>query len=159
MATTGPIGNSIAWPSIARASLSHGSLKHQAKHFFYATGWKKFELWNLVIRARQLSRMPPTRGGAVQGHSRFPPHQQGPAGCGRTITRGHIASPRGSCGARCRRAIDVIRITRITMTVGLLIGWFAFRLLGGHPRHHDRGLCRKANFSRRLQRTSDIRIF
>jgi radical SAM superfamily enzyme YgiQ (UPF0313 family) len=48
------------WPSIARASLSHGSLKHQAKHFFYATGWKKFEpLWNLVIRARQLSRMTP----------------------------------------------------------------------------------------------------
>jgi radical SAM superfamily enzyme YgiQ (UPF0313 family) len=48
------------WPSIARASLSHGSLKHQAKHFFYATGWKKFEpLWNLVIRARQPSRMTP----------------------------------------------------------------------------------------------------
>jgi radical SAM superfamily enzyme YgiQ (UPF0313 family) len=48
------------WPSIARASLSHGSLKHQRKHFFYATGWKKFEpLWNLVIRARQLSRMTP----------------------------------------------------------------------------------------------------
>jgi radical SAM superfamily enzyme YgiQ (UPF0313 family) len=48
------------WPSIARASLSHGSLKHQAKHFFYATGWKKFEpLWNLVIQARQLSRMTP----------------------------------------------------------------------------------------------------
>ena len=48
------------WPSIARASLSHGALKHQAKHFFYATGWKKFEpLWNLVIRPRQLSRMTP----------------------------------------------------------------------------------------------------
>ena len=31
------------WSSIARASLSHGSLKHQAKHFFYAAGWKKFE--------------------------------------------------------------------------------------------------------------------
>src|SRR5262249_36388779 len=30
------------WPSIARASLSHGSIKHQAKHFFYAAGWKKF---------------------------------------------------------------------------------------------------------------------
>ena len=48
------------WPSIARASLSHGSLKHQAKHFFYATGWKKFEAaWNLMIRARQLRRMTP----------------------------------------------------------------------------------------------------
>jgi radical SAM superfamily enzyme YgiQ (UPF0313 family) len=48
------------WSSVARASLSHGSLRHQAKHFFYATGWKKFEpLWNLVIRARQLRRMTP----------------------------------------------------------------------------------------------------
>jgi radical SAM superfamily enzyme YgiQ (UPF0313 family) len=48
------------WPLIARASLSHGSLKHQAKHFFYASGWKKFEpLWNFVIRARQLRIMTP----------------------------------------------------------------------------------------------------
>jgi radical SAM superfamily enzyme YgiQ (UPF0313 family) len=43
------------WSSIARASLSHGTLKHQAKHFFYATGWRKFQpLWDLVIRAHQL---------------------------------------------------------------------------------------------------------
>jgi hypothetical protein len=35
-------------------------VKHQAKHFFYASGWKKFEpLWNFVIRARQLGRMTP----------------------------------------------------------------------------------------------------
>src|SRR5262245_17152503 len=48
------------WSSIGRASLAHGSLKHQAKHFFYATGWKKFEpVWDLVIRARQLRRMTP----------------------------------------------------------------------------------------------------
>jgi radical SAM superfamily enzyme YgiQ (UPF0313 family) len=48
------------WSSIARASLSHGSLKHQAKHFFYAAGWKKFEpLWDLVIRARRLRIMTP----------------------------------------------------------------------------------------------------
>ena len=48
------------WSSIARASLSHDSVKHQAKHFFYAAGWKKFEAaWNLVIRARQLRRMTP----------------------------------------------------------------------------------------------------
>jgi radical SAM superfamily enzyme YgiQ (UPF0313 family) len=48
------------WPSISRASLSHGSLKHQAKHFFYAAGWKKFEAaWNMVIRARQLRHMTP----------------------------------------------------------------------------------------------------
>ena len=48
------------WPSITRAALSHDSLKHQAKHFFYAAGWKKFEAaWNVVIRARQLRTMTP----------------------------------------------------------------------------------------------------
>jgi radical SAM superfamily enzyme YgiQ (UPF0313 family) len=48
------------WSSIGRASLSHGSLKHQARHFFYATGWKKFEpLWDVMIRARQLRHMTP----------------------------------------------------------------------------------------------------
>jgi radical SAM superfamily enzyme YgiQ (UPF0313 family) len=48
------------WSAIGRASLSHGTLKHQAKHFFYAAGWKKFEpLWDLVIRARQLRCMTP----------------------------------------------------------------------------------------------------
>ena len=48
------------WPNIARGSLAHGSLKHQAKHFFYAAGWKKFEpLWDFVIRAKQLRAMTP----------------------------------------------------------------------------------------------------
>ena len=48
------------WPSIMRGSLSHGTVKHQAKHFFYAAGWKKFErLWDCVIRAKQLAAMTP----------------------------------------------------------------------------------------------------
>jgi hypothetical protein len=48
------------WSAIARASLHHGTLKHQAKHFFYAAGWKKFEsLWDLLIRARQLAHVTP----------------------------------------------------------------------------------------------------
>ncbi len=48
------------WASIARSSLCHGTLKHQAKHFFYAAGWKKFEpLWDMIIRARQLTRVTP----------------------------------------------------------------------------------------------------
>lgn len=48
------------WPAITRAALSHGTLRHRAKHFFYAAGWKRFEfLWDLVIRARQLRRMTP----------------------------------------------------------------------------------------------------
>jgi hypothetical protein len=33
---------------------------HPAKHFFYASGWKKFEpLWDLMIRARQLNHITP----------------------------------------------------------------------------------------------------
>jgi radical SAM superfamily enzyme YgiQ (UPF0313 family) len=48
------------WSSVARAARAHGSVKHQAKHFFYAAGWKKFErLWGVVIRARQLGIMTP----------------------------------------------------------------------------------------------------
>ena len=48
------------WPSIAAASFTHGTVKHQVKHFAYAAGWKKFEfLWNAIIRARQLRVMTP----------------------------------------------------------------------------------------------------
>ena len=48
------------WSSITQAALHHGTLKHQAKHFFYAAGWKKFEpLWDFIIRARQLAHMTP----------------------------------------------------------------------------------------------------
>jgi radical SAM superfamily enzyme YgiQ (UPF0313 family) len=48
------------WSSIARASTSHDSIKHAAKHFFYAAGWKKFEpAWDMMIRLRQLRMMTP----------------------------------------------------------------------------------------------------
>ncbi len=48
------------WSSIAVASFTHGTLKHQLKHFAYAAGWKKFErLWGMVIRARQLGVLTP----------------------------------------------------------------------------------------------------
>jgi radical SAM superfamily enzyme YgiQ (UPF0313 family) len=48
------------WSNIASGSLSHGTLRHAAKHFFYAAGWKKLEpLWDLVIKARRLSLMTP----------------------------------------------------------------------------------------------------
>ncbi len=61
------------WPSIARGSLSHGSVKHQAKHFFYAAGWKKFEpLWDLVIRAKQLHAMTPLLEGVLSKVSARP---------------------------------------------------------------------------------------
>ncbi len=54
------------WGSIARASVQHGSLKHQAKHFFYAAGWKKFEpVWDLLIRAKQLNQVTPVLEGVL----------------------------------------------------------------------------------------------
>jgi radical SAM superfamily enzyme YgiQ (UPF0313 family) len=54
------------WSSIGRASLHHGTLKHQAKHFFYASGWKKFEpVWDLMIQARQLRRVTPLLEGVL----------------------------------------------------------------------------------------------
>ena len=54
------------WSAIARAAVFHGSIKHQAKHFFYAAGWKKFEpLWDMMIRARQLRAMTPLLEGVL----------------------------------------------------------------------------------------------
>lgn len=48
------------WPRILDGALSHGAVKHQLKHFFYAAGWKKFEpLWDIVIKARRLPLMTP----------------------------------------------------------------------------------------------------
>jgi radical SAM superfamily enzyme YgiQ (UPF0313 family) len=68
------------WSSIARASLSHGTLKHQAKHFFYATGWKKFEpLWDLVIRAKQLPAMTPLLEGVLSKVTAATRERPGPA--------------------------------------------------------------------------------
>ena len=54
------------WSSIARGSRSHDSMKHQAKHFFYAAGWKKFEpLWDYAIRAKRLAMMTPLLEGVL----------------------------------------------------------------------------------------------
>ncbi|MDP2957858.1 MAG: radical SAM protein [Longimicrobiales bacterium] len=71
------------WSSIAQASLSHGSLKHQAKHFSYAAGWKKFEpLWDLVIRARQLRAMTPLLEGVLSKVTATEPEGGGTAAGG-----------------------------------------------------------------------------
>ncbi len=49
-----------SWGNIARAALSHPSIKHKAKHFAYAAGWKKFEpLWDFAIESRRLDLMTP----------------------------------------------------------------------------------------------------
>jgi radical SAM superfamily enzyme YgiQ (UPF0313 family) len=65
------------WASIARASLHHGTVKHQAKHFFYASGWKKFEFtWDLLIRARQLTRVTPLLEGVLSRVTSATPKQR-----------------------------------------------------------------------------------
>jgi radical SAM superfamily enzyme YgiQ (UPF0313 family) len=65
------------WAAITRASLHHGTLKHQAKHFFYAAGWKKFELaWDFLIRARRLSLATPLLEGVLSRVTGAPSRQE-----------------------------------------------------------------------------------
>lgn len=67
------------WNSIARASLHHGTVKHQLKHFFYAAGWKKLEpLWDLVIRGKQLAWMTPLLEGVLSRVTRTKPDRPAP---------------------------------------------------------------------------------
>lgn len=54
------------WKNIARGALTHGSVRHRAKHFFYAAGWKKFEpLWDMIIKTRRLASMTPLLEGVL----------------------------------------------------------------------------------------------
>ena len=68
------------WSSILRGSFAHGSIKHQAKHFFYAAGWKKFErLWDGVIRLKRLPAMTPVLEAVlskVTGSDEKPPSRE-----------------------------------------------------------------------------------
>jgi radical SAM superfamily enzyme YgiQ (UPF0313 family) len=60
------------WNNIAKASLSHGTLKHQIKHFCYTSGWKKFEpLWNLAIQCKKLNLMTPMLEGVLSKVTRL----------------------------------------------------------------------------------------
>lgn len=54
------------WSAIMRSSLFHGSKKHQLKHFFYTSSWKKFEpLWNMVIQLKKLNLITPLLEGVL----------------------------------------------------------------------------------------------
>ena len=71
-----------SWSNIGTAAHSHDSLKHRAKHFFYATGWKKFEpLWDLAIKARRLGQMTPLLEAVLSKVSNLKPtsHEVGKA--------------------------------------------------------------------------------
>jgi radical SAM superfamily enzyme YgiQ (UPF0313 family) len=48
------------WSNIFEASVNHDSFAHSLKHFFYTSGWKKFEpVWNFLIKTRNLNSMLP----------------------------------------------------------------------------------------------------
>ena len=81
-----------SWSNIARGSLVHDSLKHQAKHFFYSAGWKKFEpLWNFVIKSRSLTGMTPLLEAVLSRTSSLTRRETRPdlASAGRTIAARH----------------------------------------------------------------------
>ncbi len=72
-------GDFYSWSSILQASLFHGSAKHQLKHFFYASGWKKFEpLWNLVVQLKRLNLMTPLLEGVLSKTTRKEPIEKQP---------------------------------------------------------------------------------
>lgn len=53
-------------PNIWRASRQHATLKHQAKHFAYSAGWKRFEwLWNFLIKTGTVGVMRPALEGVL----------------------------------------------------------------------------------------------
>lgn len=71
------------WRNIADGALTHETLKHRAKHFFYAAGWKKFEpLWDLVIKAQRLGLVTPMLEAVLSRvsarHSDTPSSDKGP---------------------------------------------------------------------------------
>jgi radical SAM superfamily enzyme YgiQ (UPF0313 family) len=58
------------WSNIFTASRRHENFKNVCKHFFYTSGWKKFEpLWNLIITTRQISKMLPLLETLLSGAS------------------------------------------------------------------------------------------
>jgi radical SAM superfamily enzyme YgiQ (UPF0313 family) len=90
------------WSSIAQGSWSHGSVKHQLKHFFYAAGWKKFEpLWDVVIRARQLRLMTPLLEGVLSRVT-----SEGEAGEGQPAAFAGRGVPAGNGG--CDQALRAV---------------------------------------------------
>ncbi|MGI9240253.1 MAG: B12-binding domain-containing radical SAM protein [Verrucomicrobiales bacterium] len=60
------------WGNIFRAAGAKGNLRGRARHVAYAAGWKKFErLWNLLIRARQVSCALPVLESVLSGFGKL----------------------------------------------------------------------------------------
>lgn len=56
------------WESIFQSAATKPSLRGQLRHIAYAGGWKKFEsLWDMVIRARQVTQLLPVLEAVLRG--------------------------------------------------------------------------------------------
>lgn len=90
------------WKAIVRASLSHGSVKHKAKHFFYTSGWKKFEpLWNMAVQMKKLNLMTPLLEGILSKISKQKNGQSVESSKTRMINTG-VNESDGSSSLRCK---------------------------------------------------------
>ena len=91
------------WSAIIASSLHHGTLKHKLKHFFYTSGWKKFEpLWNMVIQLKRLNMMTPLLEMILSRVSKQTQTEAGQAN--------HPAS--GRCGPKGRLTTDFVGQTQ-----------------------------------------------
>lgn len=60
------------WSAIWQGARTKDTFDRQARHFAYAAGWKKFEpLWDLVIRAKQVSHTLPVLESILAGFGRL----------------------------------------------------------------------------------------
>lgn len=65
------------WRSIIRGAATKRDLVSAARHVAYAGGWKKFEpAWDMVIRAKRITRMLPALESVLTGFGKYSP--QGP---------------------------------------------------------------------------------
>lgn len=62
-----------SWNSILNAATTKPSLAEALRHILYVGGWKKCEpLWDLVIKAKQITRMPPILETILSGFGQQP---------------------------------------------------------------------------------------
>ncbi len=92
-----------AWSNVARGAFSHDAIKHRAKHFFYAAGWKKFEpLWDVVIKSRRLDLMTPLLEAVLSRITRSESRETLAGEFGQSVT-----SPETATQARANRRLEM----------------------------------------------------
>jgi hypothetical protein len=65
------------WRSIWQSAATKPELTGRLRHVAYAGGWKKFEpLWDVVIRAKRVTRLLPILETILAGFGRYRPSRQ-----------------------------------------------------------------------------------